>query len=180
MAQSQNGVIHILCIDIYIYIYLSICLLAGKPPWLRNFLAVEMPKFIDQIDILLTLWAWQRCWKAHHLHSKWWQTTTNLWQNQKRNTEQLGITCQKKQIWFEHNERIKNLTIRTFLKRIWQESGMRQVFNTLFLLSRKLWITWQAQRNSTISAGPEQSNQRSVLDFCRPRSHRLDVHRSWH
>ena len=163
-----------------IYIYISICLLAGKPPWLRNSLAVEMPKFIDQIDILLTLWAWQKCWKAHHLRSKWWQPTTNLWQKQKLNMEQHGITCQKKQIWFEHNERIKNLTIRTFLKRIWQESGMRQVFNTLFLLSRKLWITWQAQCNSTISAGPEQSNQRSVLDFCRPRSHRLDVHRSWH
>ena len=47
----------------------------------------------------------------------------------------------------------------TFLRGIWQESGMRpQVVNLLFLFSRLLWMTWQSQRNSTISAGPEESN----------------------
>ena len=51
----------------------------------------------------------------------------------------------------------KNSTIPNFLVK--DSSGMRpQVVNLLFLFSRKLLMTWKAQRNSTISAGPEESN----------------------
>ena len=63
----------------------------------------------------------------------------------------------------------KNSTIPNFLVK--DSSGMRpQVVNLLFLFSRKLWTTWKAQRNSTISAAPEE--EQSVLDVRRPQSHR--------
>ena len=80
-----------------------------------------------------------------------------------------NIGTEKTPTTLEHVERIQKC--RTFVKGIWQESGMRpQVVNLLFLFSRKLWMTWKAQRNSTISAAPEE--EQSVLDFRRRQSHR--------
>ena len=83
--------------------------------------------------------------------------------------EQHGTLAQKTPTTLEHVERIRKY--RTFVKGIGQESGVRpQVVNLLFLFSRKLWMTWKAQRNSTISAAPEE--EQSVLDFRRRQSHR--------
>ena len=82
--------------------------------------------------------------------------------------EQHGTFAQKTPTTLERVERIRQY--RKFFCGNWQESGMMQVVNLLFLFSRKLWMTWKGQRNSTISAAPEE--EQSVLDFRRRQSHR--------